>query len=472
MKRDQLKKLERPSRSFNTPLRILVEGWFYIPHSYAIVCCNEILALKRVYKNEIEIYIKEEQYFRESWEELKQKGLKYTDSKNILIKEFKIWNGEDIDLVYRISYPYNLELKNYGKYAGRNIPTVVFYTAEFSSLDPHYFKFNDNFKFVDDSFIENFVNNYKNFHFKTCAKWCESGMKKYTDDDRCKTITLGVDPSVYYKDQSKRKELRESWGFKDTDIVLMNGGSMTRNKGVPEILATLSIVVFSHNQSHVKLLLKGTQDLYGSRRLVESYLDDLIREKVMTKENTKILLDNHIKFIETSVSEGSLRHLYNAVDLYISPYLAEGFNMMVLESIACGTKVLVSRGGATDDFIDNLMSIKDASKYLYRFDTEVMEGTSGKQLSFSIQNILEKLGVIDFKYNSKEYEIGLKKMISKKYSWESIAKEIYEYFINIVDTIGEVCEYNKTGINKKEIPGEIDMNSEIKATIKQFIREN
>ncbi|KAJ3024471.1 hypothetical protein HDV00_000914 [Rhizophlyctis rosea] len=42
--------------------------------------------------------------------------------------------------------------------------------------------------------------------------------------------------------------------------------------------------------------------------------------------------------------------LYNAADCYISPYTAEGFNLPVLEALACGIPVVVTKGGPTDDF--------------------------------------------------------------------------------------------------------------------------
>ena len=39
-----------------------------------------------------------------------------------------------------------------------------------------------------------------------------------------------------------------------------------------------------------------------------------------------------------------------AADVYVSPYHAEGFNLPVLEAVACGIPVVVSAGGSTEDF--------------------------------------------------------------------------------------------------------------------------
>src|SRR6185503_9965920 len=43
--------------------------------------------------------------------------------------------------------------------------------------------------------------------------------------------------------------------------------------------------------------------------------------------------------------------LYQASDCYVSSYVAEGFNMPVLEAAACGVPVICTAGGPTDDFV-------------------------------------------------------------------------------------------------------------------------
>ena len=43
--------------------------------------------------------------------------------------------------------------------------------------------------------------------------------------------------------------------------------------------------------------------------------------------------------------------MYRACDLFVSPYRGEGFSLPTLEAMACGLPVVVTKGGATDDFI-------------------------------------------------------------------------------------------------------------------------
>jgi glycosyltransferase involved in cell wall biosynthesis len=42
--------------------------------------------------------------------------------------------------------------------------------------------------------------------------------------------------------------------------------------------------------------------------------------------------------------------LYHSADCYVSPYLAEGFNLPALEAAACGLPIICTAGGPTDDF--------------------------------------------------------------------------------------------------------------------------
>ena len=59
---------------------------------------------------------------------------------------------------------------------------------------------------------------------------------------------------------------------------------------------------------------------------------------------------------------GEMRELYCLADTYVSPYRAEGFNLPVIEAIACGTPVIVTQGGATDDFCEARTSTQIAAR--------------------------------------------------------------------------------------------------------------
>jgi glycosyltransferase involved in cell wall biosynthesis len=57
-----------------------------------------------------------------------------------------------------------------------------------------------------------------------------------------------------------------------------------------------------------------------------------------------------VLLLDDDLSAAEMAGLYRACDLLVHPYRGEGFGMPVLEARACGLPVLVTRGGATDDF--------------------------------------------------------------------------------------------------------------------------
>ena len=78
-------------------LKVLFRGWFNIPHSYSMVNCFQIVNLYKRYKDNIEFYIEEMPYFRQEWNAVKK--LVYSEEYNQIVRNFKQWSGEEIDLV-------------------------------------------------------------------------------------------------------------------------------------------------------------------------------------------------------------------------------------------------------------------------------------------------------------------------------------------------------------------------------------
>ena len=70
-----------------------------------------------------------------------------------------------------------------------------------------------------------------------------------------------------------------------------------------------------------------------------------------------------IKILPQTLSIDQLRSLYNVADFYVSPYRAEGFNLPVIEAMACGTPAIVTDGGSTDDFCGANTSIRIPSSF-------------------------------------------------------------------------------------------------------------
>jgi hypothetical protein len=121
---------------YAAPLRVLYDSWLYIPHSYAIVSCMELLHLLRQYgpngTQEVELFVHEPPYYRPEWNG--KRALAYDSQYNDALEHgLQRWSGERVDVVLRRSYPHDLS-----SWPGESegVPLLLFYTSEYGAWLP------------------------------------------------------------------------------------------------------------------------------------------------------------------------------------------------------------------------------------------------------------------------------------------------------------------------------------------------
>ena len=401
-------------------ISILFEGWRLLQHSYGNVLAFLLVHLWKQYgpnkTNEIIFYIRECSYHDINWKN--NQKLTYSPEYNRILKNLKPYNGEKVDIIYRQTYPYNLEPPQIPK-----TPICVFYTSEFAILNNSYFN-HDPKQDIRSYLIKN-----QNFYFTAPSEWSSRGMTPFLDNNkRNQIISHGVDTSIFYRhsNDSIRKQIRRKYNILDNDILLINIGAMTMNKGIFLILEALYNLVIIQKLPF-KLLLKGMTDLYKSREFVDTYINHLGYNTTAFK--------SHIIFIDGTLNYSEINDLFNASDLYISPYLAEGFGLTMLEALASGLRVLVPRTGSASDYIDPIYK-NGGEPYIYYVDSVIIQDGDGlykNQIdTTSIINILSK-NAHDIKetLDDKKYLL-LKKYIKKNYSWNKISTDLYNYLCDII----------------------------------------
>lgn len=414
-------------------MKVLIEGWFNIPHSYAIV--NDFQVIHLLKNNpDLEIFIKEEPYYREEWN--KKRQLVFTPEYNEIIQKLKMWNGEKVDLIYRITYPYNIEANNM-----MNIPKCVYFTAEFKEIDPQYFATNKlipGIKISDD-YLKEYIKSHSKLYFTSPSEWSKDSLVKYgiQKGRKHRIIPNGVDTKIFNNDKTNRESMRKFYGFNQDDIIFLNIGAMTRNKGIIEILICINALVNKLKIKKVKLLLKGTEDLYESKNFLINYFKLLEQNGHIKKEEIDNLFANHIVFIQQTLTYPRMNDIYNACDIYFSPYNAEGFNMPALEAIATNCKLIITENGSTDFFIkDILKNVPYTKNNIFLIPSNEKQIGEGKvQLEINCNellkiclNVLEKLSTS----TTTQYEYSqLIGHINKHYSWDAISNQLYQYFVEI-----------------------------------------
>ena len=410
-------------------IRVLFRGWTQIPHSYAMVNCFQLVHLHKNYKDKLEIYIEEMEYFRKEWNN--NKKLVYPDEYNEIINNFKTWKGEEVDMIYSITYPYNIKP---GVINNSSIPKCVFYTSEFATLFQNYFV-QDSIPVNSDNDVFNHVKLYHNIYYTTPSVWSSNGMKKYgVVDYKNRIITHGVDTNIFKKLENEkiRQKMRDFYKIKNSDILLLNIGAMTKNKGICLILESLHMLVNVHKKSNYKLLLKGMGDLYETQLFLECYFDEFKRNGIMTKDDIDNLLNHHIIFTSKTLSYEQINNLFNSADLYLSPYLAEGFNLTVLESLASGLSVLVPETGSTREFVNDIKN-NGGGNYVNYVKSEIVElGMGAKENRILKEDIVDSILNRKIVKDNGEYKT-MKNYIEEMYSWNKVSELLYNYFGDIIN---------------------------------------
>jgi glycosyltransferase involved in cell wall biosynthesis len=402
-------------------ISVLFEGWRLLQHSYGNVLAFLLVHLWKQYgpnkTNELIFYVRECSYHDINWKN--NQKLTYSPEYNKILKNLKPYNGEKVDVIYRQTYPYNLEPSQ----TPTPVPVCVFYTSEFAVLNNSYFNYDPK------NDIRSYLSKNNNFYFTCPSEWSSRGMIEYLEDKkRNRIISHGVDTSFFYRhsNNSIRQQIRRKYSVADTDILLINIGAMTMNKGIFLILEALYQLVIIQKLPF-KLLLKGMTDLYKSREFIDNYLMNL------GYNNTQ--LKSHIIFVDGTLNYSEINDLFNSADLYISPYLAEGFGLTMLEALASGLRVLVPRTGSASDYIDPIYK-NGGESYIHYVDSTVIRDNMGlyknQIYTQDIINILSK-NMKDIKEvrGDKTYLL-MKKYIKKNYSWYKISNDLYNYFLDII----------------------------------------
>lgn len=322
-------------------LNILIEGWFSYPHPYSIVCLH--LTLELLKRGDMKVYVDEALPADASWPKTSIRDLLFDAERLRLLDTAQPLKNfyhathsanAQMHLILRISFPFDISPPRFP-----GVPIVLFYASDFRSLR-------------DDAFaggtVESFVDKCrrKELFPITPSEWCASAMIK---DHRFRPLVVhhGVDKSYVRISADERSAMRKDLSVASDAFVFLTVGSMSPNKNIKGTLkAFYQLTMISNDPVH--LLLKGTP-FDKSQAHLGLALKELVAEGCIRKDKLSSF-KKQITFVCEPYNGKEMCALYNCADCYVSPYMAESFNLPVLESLACGVPVIVTKGGSTDDF--------------------------------------------------------------------------------------------------------------------------
>ncbi len=308
--------------------------------------------------------------------------------------------AESFDAVYRIGYPY-------ARTESRAKRIVTFMVSEFAMCAE---------KFASgQAGVEHFCDNDN--LVVTPSNWSKMKLLEYGfPEEKILVIPHGVNRDIFYPlTDSERQRIRSDLDLLERHFAFLNLGAMSDNKGVNYLLVAFSHIHRKHPQA--RLLLKDSSSIYGT-----TVADFVHRHE---KANGPLSADvlNSIFLVPSHLSLQEMRQLYGAADAYVSPYRAEGFNLPVIEAIACGTPAIVTEGGATDDFCESSTSLKIRADRIA--DKDRGSPLPGYHMQPRIENLIEQMDkVLSEKFAATDaFRQGRQRLIDR-FSWASAARQL------------------------------------------------
>lgn len=313
---------------------LVMESWRFLPHSYAIN--SQYLCLELLKVPGLTLYHRDMPIPDARW--TPARGVMSAEQEELLGAIPAPPEGLKPDVVVRLSFPYDFSASGAGK-------TIVMGTSEYGIVP-------NNFVAGGRPIAE--AARESGHTVATCSKWSREGfIRSGVKANQMAYVPLGADVEVFRPlEASAREALRERLGWSGK-FVMLHASSLGWNKGVEIMIEGLAAV--AGESPRVMMVFKGLDALYGSAAVLE-------RIGGMLPSDARAALMPHVGYIGGSLTMAQMAELYQAADAYVCPYYAEGFNMPALEAAACGTPVVCTSGGSTDDFMTGAFSLKVASK--------------------------------------------------------------------------------------------------------------
>ena len=142
----------------------------------------------------------------------------------------------------------------------------------------------------------------------------------------------GVDPQKYTPEgisAEQTAKIRESYGLKDTDFMILFLGRLVGVKGVDKLIMAMPHILAKY--PNARLVIVGVGDL-------QEYLTNLVRT---------IRMDEYVKFRFDFISEEERILHYAACDVAAFPSLYEPFGIVALEAMSMEKPVVVGAAGVS-----------------------------------------------------------------------------------------------------------------------------
>jgi glycosyltransferase involved in cell wall biosynthesis len=221
------------------------------------------------------------------------------------------------------------------------------------------------------------------------SSWAESEFKKIYSGNTC-VVRSGADP-VRFSPGGDRQKIRNRFGCGPDEFVLLWLGIFMPHRRLQDAIEALSRPALC--SAKVKLILAGSERSYPE---YFNYLKELV---------ARLGVEDEVTFAG-KVEDDEVRDFYCGCDAFIFPNENQTWGLAVLEAMACGCPVLVSKGAAVHEVLtDNETAVLFPPR-----DPD----TLAKKINYLMSQPQER---------SRIAQAGMS-LVRTKYNWTEFARQV------------------------------------------------
>jgi len=224
--------------------------------------------------------------------------------------------------------------------------------------------------------------------------------------EKIQVVYNGVDPEKYNRNQvseDKVREIRQRYGLKDEDLMVLFLGRLVWVKGVDKLIAAMPHVL--QRVPNAKLVIVGLGDM-------QDYLSRLAQN---------LRLQDHVKFrFEFIPEEERIAH-YAACDVAVFPSVYEPFGIVAIEAMSMEKPVVVGASGVSGM-------------------REIVSSTGQEQCGFHVNpNDPTDIawGIISALQDPQKRQMlgqNGRKRVLKEFTWDEIAKRTIQIYNELLES--------------------------------------
>lgn len=158
---------------------------------------------------------------------------------------------------------------------------------------------------------------------------------------KIKVLYNCVDTKKFYaiSNEEQRRKIREIYGIKDDECVILFVGRLSAEKGIDKLLEAVNKL----KNKKVKVLIVGSY--MHSQKIRDGYQEKLV--KLAEKMQDNIIFSGYIP-------QSELAKIYNIANVAVLPSIwDEPAGLTMIESLACGVPVITTNSGGIPEYVSN-----------------------------------------------------------------------------------------------------------------------